>query len=92
MKHIQLYIAILFLALLTSCDTFHGCGVIEKYGAWEPEYSTKYYNGYVYKYPTGRYFYPVWVRAENGKLYKINVSIDVWNRAYNGEKVIFCSE
>lgn len=91
MKHIQLYIAILFLALLTSCDTFHGCGVIAKVGAPEPKKNINYNGYHPYTYTEG-YYWPVWVRAENGKLYKIYVSYYTWNRAYNGEKVIFCSE
>lgn len=83
---LALFISII---LLTSCDTFTGCGEVVAVYAPEPIVIYKYYNGYKYACYTGRYYYPVSVQKENGKRYKIYTSYDTWYRAHY-EKITIC--
>lgn len=91
MKFIRIYITIVLVSILISCDTFSGCGTVVAVYAPEPVVTYRYDKGYRYEYYTGRYYYPVSVQTENGKRYKIYTSYNTWLRAHYEDGVIVCS-
>ena len=77
---------LLLIAFLCSCeDPWTGCGPIIRRGNPEPvtrSIKDPYSNHWI-NIPTGKYYYPVVIRCDDGKERTFNVSeYDYWNADY----------
>ena len=80
----------LFLLALVSCEpAFEGCGPVVGINPPEPQYTTHVVEDDVIRVPTGRYYYTVTIKGDDGKNHKVFVSYDTWINCEKGE--IICT-
>lgn len=80
----------LLLLLMVACEpSFQGCGPVVGINPPEPQYTTHIVEGGTIRVPTGRYYYPVVIKGDDGENHKVYVSFDTWINSEKGD--IICT-
>ena len=68
----------ILLVIMMACDSFEGCGPIVTFNQPEPQYTVEYIDGRSVRMPTGRYYYSVSIKGDDGENHKVYVSYNTW--------------